>query len=140
MTRSQPAFSWDARVYYEDTDAGGIVYYGNYLRFFERARTEWLRSLGVDQQRLAAEQGLQFVVRRAAMDFVAPARLDDLLRVDLAVTRLARTYVELDQEAVRPAGGRIERLCSAKVQVACVRRDSLRPAAIPETIRTSMQR
>ena len=93
----------------------------------------------MDQQRLAAEQGLQFVVRRAAMDFISPARLDDLLRVDVAVLKFARTYVELDQEAVRPKDDGIERLCSAKVQVACVRRDSMRPAAIPEPIRTSMQ-
>ncbi len=72
------------RVYYEDTDFGGVVYYANYLRFFERARTEWLRGLGVDHQSLAREQGLQFVVRRAEIDFLRGARLDDQLEITVA--------------------------------------------------------
>ena len=130
MERPARTFSWQVRVYYEDTDFGGVVYYANYLRYFERARTEWLRSLGVDQQRLAQEQGLQFVVRRAEIDFLRGARLDDLLDVTVALEQKKRTYVMLRQRALRGA----EELASARIQAACVRRADLRPAAIPSDI------
>ena len=123
-----PPFSIAVRVYYEDTDAGGIVYYANYLRFMERARTEWLRALGVHQEQLAAAAGIQFVVRRADLDFLAAARLDDLITVSVHVARLARTYVELEQTAA--CAGRV--LCRGKVTVACVRKADLRPAPIPQ--------
>jgi acyl-CoA thioester hydrolase len=121
-------FSWQVRVYYEDTDFGGVVYYANYLRFFERARTEWLRALGADHQRLAAEHGLVFVVRRAEIDFVRGARLDDLLDVTVEVAEKKRSYVVLRQHAL--LGG--ERVAEALIQVACVRRADGRPAPIPE--------
>src|SRR5215831_11115633 len=78
-------FSWKLRVYYEDTDAGGIVYYANFLKFFERCRTEWLRALGVEQARLAQESGLQFVVAQLAVDYLKPARLDDELTITARV-------------------------------------------------------
>jgi acyl-CoA thioester hydrolase len=123
------------RVYYEDTDAGGVVYYANYLRFFERARTEWLRSLGVEQERLAREQGLQFVVRRGDFEFVRGARLDDLLDVTVSLAERRRTYVRLAQRALRSG----EEVASATVQVACVRRADGRPAAIPAAIAASME-
>ena len=127
-------FAWNVRVYYEDTDTAGVVYYANYLRFFERARTEWLRALGVNQQEIAASEGLVFVVRRAALDFLAAARLDDLLQISVGVLKLSRASVELEQEAM--VDGR--RVCSATVLVACVRREDFRPVAIPETIRKKM--
>jgi len=92
-------FAWPVRVYYEDTDFGGVVYYANYLRYFERARTEWLRSLGVDHQRLAREDGLQFVVRRAEIDFLRGARLDDELSITVECTERKRTYLMLRQRA-----------------------------------------
>ena len=123
-------FSFDIRVYYEDTDAGGIVYYANYLRFMERARTEWLRVLGVHLDLLARTSGVQFVVRRAALDFVAAARLDDVLSVSVRPTHFARTYVELDQ--VVAAAGRT--MCKAQLTLACVRRADLRPVAIPDAV------
>ncbi len=88
-------FSWPVRVYYEDTDTGGVVYYANYLKFFERARTEWLRSFGLNQDKLAQEEGLIFVVRRALLDFLRPARLDDMLEVTVEPLKLARVYVIL---------------------------------------------
>jgi acyl-CoA thioester hydrolase len=128
-------FSWPARVYYEDTDAGGVVYYANYLRFFERARTEWLRSFGLNQDRLAQEQDLIFVVRRAALEFSKPARLDDLLEVTVEPLKLARVYVELAQEARRGA----QVLVRAEIQVACVNQRSFKPAAIPHSLRESIQ-
>jgi acyl-CoA thioester hydrolase len=123
-------FSWPLRVYYEDTDFGGLVYYANYLRYFERARTEWLRSLGIDHQRLAREDGLQFVVRRAEIDFLRGARLDDELRITVECTEQKRTYLWLRQRALRGA----EPMAQARVQAACVRRDTLKPAALPAAL------
>jgi acyl-CoA thioester hydrolase len=123
-------FVWPVRVYYEDTDFGGVVYYANYLRFFERARTEWLRSLGVDQQRLAAEDGLQFVVRRAEIDFLRGARLDDMLEVTVEVMERRHTYVRLRQCALRAE----EPMAEAMVQAACVRRDTFKPAPLPASL------
>ena len=118
------------RVYYEDTDFGGVVYYANYLRYFERARTEWLRGLGIDHQRLAREDGLQFVVRRAEIDFLRGARLDDELSVTVEPTEHKRTYLWLRQRALRGA----EPMADARVQVACVRRADLKPAPIPAAL------
>ena len=124
-------FSWPVRVYYEDTDTGGVVYYANYLKFFERARTEWLRSFGLNQDKLAQEEGLIFVVRRASLDFVRPARLDDMLEVTVEPLKLARVYVQLVQEARRGA----QVLARAEVQVACLNLRSFKPAAIPQLLR-----
>jgi len=124
-------FSWPVRVYYEDTDTGGVVYYSNYLKFFERARTEWLRSHGVNQDKLAREQGLIFVVRRALLDFVRPARLDDMLDVTVEPLKLARVYIELAQEA--RCGAQV--LARAEVRVACLDRTSFKPIAMPQYLR-----
>jgi len=123
-------FSWPVRVYYEDTDFGGVVYYANYLRYFERARTEWLRALGVDHQGLARDAGLQFVVRRAEIDFLRGARLDDQLEITVELAERKRSYLMLKQRALRGA----EPMAQALVQAACVRRSDLRPAAIPAAI------
>lgn len=123
-------FSFDIRVYYEDTDAGGIVYYANYLRFMERARTEWLRMLGVNLNMLAQASGVQFVVRRANLDFVAAARLDDVLSVSVRPTHFARTYVELEQAVA--VADRI--MCRGQLTLACVRHTDLKPAAIPDAV------
>ena len=128
-------FSWNIRVYYEDTDAGGIVYYANYLKFFERARTEWLRASGVDQQVLSETHGVMFVVKRTAMDYHAPAKLDDELIVTVNVRRMGRASVEFAQEAWRIDGsadaGRVL-LASGEIRVGCVGAASLRPQAIPD--------
>jgi acyl-CoA thioester hydrolase len=118
------------RVYYEDTDFGGVVYYANYLRFFERARTEWLRSLGIDHQALARDAGLQFVVRRAEIDFLRGARLDDELEVTVELTQRKRTYLMLKQQALRGE----EPMAVALVQAACVARETLKPAPIPAAL------
>ena len=123
------------RVYYEDTDAGGVVYYANYLKFFERARTEWLRSLGLNQDKLAQEQGLIFVVRKAALDFVLPARLDDLIEVTVEPLKLARVYVQLAQEARR--GTRV--LARGEIKVACLDLKSFKPVAMPQFLLESIQ-
>jgi len=124
-------FSWPVRVYYEDTDAGGVVYYANYLKFFERARTEWLRSLGLNQDKLQEESGLIFVVRRALLDFVRPARLDDLLQITVEPKKLARVYVDLAQHARRGE----ELLARAEIRVACLGKSGLKPALVPPVLR-----
>jgi len=124
-------FSWPVRVYYEDTDSGGVVYYANYLKFFERARTEWLRSFGLNQDKLAQEEDLIFVVRRATLDFVRPARLDDMLEVTVEPVKVARVYIELAQEARCGA----QDLARAEIRVACLNRQSFKPVAIPQDLR-----
>jgi len=128
-------FSWPVRVYYEDTDTGGIVYYANYLKFFERARTEWLRSFGLNQDKLAQKEGLIFVVRRASLDFIRPARLDDMLEVTVEPLKLARVYVlQLAQEARRGA----QVLARAEIQVACLNLGDFKPVAIPQFLRDKL--
>jgi len=124
-------FCWQVRVYYEDTDRGGVVYYANYLRYFERARSEWLRSLGVNQERLAAVQGIGFVVARAEIDFKAGARLDELLTVTVRPLERKKTYFWLEQEA-RRADGQV--CAAARIQAACVRHSDMRPQPIPESL------
>ena len=126
------AFSWPVRVYYEDTDTGGVVYYANYLKFFERARTEWLRSFGLNQDKLAQQEGLIFVVRRATLEFVRPARLDDLLEVTVEPLKIARVYIELAQEARR--GEQV--MARAEVRVACLDQRSFKPVAMPQYLRS----
>lgn len=123
-------FNWMLRVYYEDTDAGGIVYYANYLKFFERARTEWLRAVGIHQQQMLAEHQTLFVVKSAAVEYHAPARLDDELRIAVIVERLGRASVQFMQQAW--CGDRL--LVSGQIKVGCVDAQSLRPSAIPEQV------
>jgi acyl-CoA thioester hydrolase len=125
------AFCWQVRVYYEDVDIGGVVYYANYLRYFERARSEWLRSLGIDQERLAASEGIGFVVARAEIDFRIGARLDDLLEVTVEPLERRRTYLWLAQEA-RHGDGRV--CAAARIQAACVRHKDMRPQPLPELL------
>jgi len=125
-----PPFSWPVRVYYEDTDTGGVVYYANYLKFFERARTEWLRSFGLNQDKLAQEQGLIFVVRRAQLEFVRPARLDDMLEVTVEPVKRARVYMDLMQEARLG----VQVMARAEIRVACLNRKDFKPTLIPPSL------
>ena len=118
------------RVYYEDTDAAGIVYYANYLRFAERARTELLRKAGLDHRVLLARWGGLFAVRRCLVDYLAPARLDDLLNVTTALRRLGGAVVELDQAVERGA----ERLVTMSVTLAFLG-ENLRPKRMPAEVR-----
>jgi len=136
------SFEHSIRVYYEDTDTGGIVFYANYLKYFERARTEWLRHggnglPGISQQRVADELGLMFVVRSTAVDYRRPARLDDAVRIVSTVERLGRVGIDFHQEAyVSRSGKPADELVSiGRIKVACVTRESLRPAPIPDSIR-----
>lgn len=132
MTAAQ--FTWTIRVYYEDTDTGGIVFYANYLKFFERARTEWLRAAGVEQQQLAQAHGVMFVVRSTAVDYHAPARLDDELTISVKVERLGRASVQFFQEAWRATPAGPELLSTGRIKVGCVDTNTLRPGAIPARV------
>jgi acyl-CoA thioester hydrolase len=127
-------FRCPVRVYWEDTDGGGVVYYANYLKYLERARTEWLRSMGVDQSTLARETRLAFVVRALAVEFVRPARLDDALQVGIGTVRIDAAVVSMRQAIWRGE----ERLLHADVKLACVKLDSFLPARVPQFLRTSL--
>ena len=122
------------RVYYEDTDTAGIVYYANYLRYLERGRTEWLRALGVEQLRLAEETGIVFAVRSLNIEYLKPARLDDQLAVLTELTLAGRAQVTLKQWIER--GG--ETLVEATVRVACLDAKKMKPAALPADLRRKM--
>ncbi len=136
MANDMPSvFTWPVRVYYEDTDAGGIVFYANYLKFFERARTEWLRAAGVGQHELLEQQGAAFVVKRASLDYHAPARLDDQLLLTLTVEKLGRASVQFAQQAWRGE----QLLTSASVKVGCVDAETLRPRSLPDETAVKMR-
>ncbi|HTY03028.1 MAG TPA: tol-pal system-associated acyl-CoA thioesterase [Rhodocyclaceae bacterium] len=129
-------FSWPVRVYFEDTDVGGVVYYANYLRYLERARTEWLRAMGFDQGRLMQETGLGFAVRNIQADYLKPARLDDALEVVSRVASHGRVQVVFDQRIMR--GG--EELLTASVRIACMHLARGKPAAMPQDIYEQFER
>ena len=124
-------FSLGIRVYYEDTDAAGIVYHANFLKFMERARTEWLRRLGFEQDQIARQHGVGFVVRAAALDFVRPARFNDALTATARVVHLGRASIHLRQDVRSEAG---ELLCGGDIRVGCVNLRRMAPARMPEDI------
>ena len=133
-TSTRPVFHYPVRVFYEDTDAAGIVYYANYLKFAERARTEWLRQLGFDHIRLKREHGLVFAVRRASADYIKPARLDDLLDVRTVVTKVAGATVEMAQDIYLDD----THLVAVQVKLACL--DSAgAPMRMPADLRQVMR-
>jgi acyl-CoA thioester hydrolase len=125
-----PRFRWQIQIYWEDTDAGGVVYHSNYLKFFERARSEWLRHQGVVQTNLAKEHNVVFVLRNVVMQYVKPARMDDACEVWLAPDSLGRASLGVLQVLKRGE----EVLCRAHVDLACVRADSFVPARIPAAL------
>lgn len=128
-------FSWPVRIYWEDTDAGGVVYYANYLRYLERARTEWLRAQGVDQSRLAAEHGVLFMVLAVNVEYKAPARLDDRLLVTCEAAPDGRTTVVFEQgiyKEIGTADAERELLIEATVRVVCLDGRTMRPRRIAE--------
>lgn len=127
-------FTWPVRVYWEDTDGGAIVYYANYLRFLERARTEWLRTHGHSQQALARDAGILFTVVSLQVDYRAPARLDDALEVSCRPQAEGRASLRFLQSIRRAATAGVAQqlLLEAQVRVACVGATSLRPQRLPE--------
>lgn len=131
-----PNFVWPVRVYFEDTDTGGVVYHAGYLRFYERCRTEWLRACGWSQQLLMDGHAIAFAVRSMAVDWIAPARLDDLLDVQLFVHQARRASLKAEQRIVRAADGAV--LSKAQVRVACVSLPDFRPTPIPDSLLESL--
>lgn len=140
-------YTWPIRVYYEDTDSGGVVYYANYLKFLERARTEWLRHLGLEQDRLARDHGILFAVRAAALDYVHPARFNDCLLATAAVAdygKVSLTFAQQvrlmsDRADTAARGGFVsnlegEVLCEARIKIACLDVATFRPRRMPDSV------
>jgi acyl-CoA thioester hydrolase len=123
-------FTWPIRVYYEDTDAGGVVYYANYLKFFERARTELLRSMGYEQDELKATARVLFVVRSVHVDYLSPARFNDLIQVSAKIAEAKKASLIFAQSITRDG----DVLCKGTVRIACLDSETMRPKAIPEPL------
>lgn len=124
------AFHWPVRVYWEDTDAGGVVYYANYLKFMERARSEWLRAFGFEQDVLRDEAGVVFVVRRVEIDYLSPARFNDALDVSVGLHEAGRASLVVRQELMRG----VTRLAEAVITLACVDAMNFKPVKMPATL------
>ena len=131
---SEP-FIWPVRVYYEDTDAGGVVYYANYLKFSERARTEWLRARGFEQTDLAQQHGVIFVVRSVAIDYLKPARFNDSLQVTVELIKVGAGQIDLVQRVIRTD----DLLAKVSVKIACVGLTGMRPTRIPKVLATRIR-
>jgi len=125
-------FSWPIRVYYEDTDSGGVVYYANYLKYLERARTEYLRHLGFEQNQLIDIHNILFAVRHVQLDYHKPARFNELLEVRSDVTECKKASLLFEQRVYRVDDGAL--LCIGQVKIACLQADSFKPIAIPPFI------
>lgn len=136
MTANPAIFIWPVRIYYEDTDVSGVVYHANYLRYFERARTEWLRAQGLSQEVLRLEHGIAFTVANMQIDFLKPARLDDQLNVSLEQTSRKRASLIFSQTLYR-ADAPEQILARATARVGCVDAASFRPRALPDTLFSS---
>jgi acyl-CoA thioester hydrolase len=121
-------FTWPVRVYYEDTDAGGVVYHSQYLNYLERTRTEWLRNLGYEQTKMREEYGIVFVVRHIQIDFIKPARFDDALMVSATIAGKSGVSLKFNQTIMRDS----ELLIQAKVDVVCVDVNKFKPTRIPQ--------
>jgi acyl-CoA thioester hydrolase len=134
MSNSQ--FSWPIRVYYEDTDAGGVVYHSNYLNFMERARTEWLRALGYEQTKVRDELGVIIVVHSLSINFKRPARFNDMLEVNCELTNIGRSSIEVKQTITCDGVELIE----GQVKAAFVDAETFRPVAIPVEMKQSMSK
>jgi acyl-CoA thioester hydrolase len=132
-------FVFPIRIYWEDTDAGGIVFYANYLKFFERARTEWLRSLGIQQHALKEESGGMFVVSETQIKYFSPARLDDLLEVTARTAEAGRASLVLAQQAWLTLDGERKLLAEGTIRIGWVDSNTLKPGRIPAAILEALQ-
>jgi len=133
-THARAEFTLQIRVYYEDTDLGGIVYYANYLKYMERARTEFLRAKGVEQGELLAKERRMFVVKSANIDFVSPARFDDLLSVTAVVERIRKASLVFKQQCKVVNTGEDSVVARAEVMIACLDADTFKPSAVPDSL------
>lgn len=136
------AFTFPVRIYYEDTDAGGVVYYSNYLKFLERCRTEWLRANGHAQSDLLRDPGIAFVVRSVELEYLKPARLDDELVVGLEVEKITRSQIFFRQQIRRAnpaAQGGWDELIVGRIQIVCVNAAQMKIVSIPSLLRTQLE-
>ncbi len=127
-------FNWSVRVYYEDTDAGGVVFYANYLKFYERARTEMLRNMGFEQDKLMTEESVIFVVRSVQIDYIKPAKFNELLDVSAEVSLLKSASLTFTQQITRQG----ELLNTASIRIACLDAKTMRPKFIPDLLKTAL--
>lgn len=127
-SQNENGFLWPIRVYYEDTDAGGVVYHTNYIKFMERARTEWLRDLGVEQDELRDEHGVIFAVRSVQVDYFSPAKFNDELTISSRVIQFGKASISIEQEVIRKENV----LCKGIVKVATLDGTSFKPKAMPK--------
>jgi len=130
MTQSENNFLWPIRIYYEDTDAGGVVYHTNYIKFMERARTEWLRHLGFEQDELRLKYGVIFAVRSVQIDYFLPAKFNDQLMVSSKVIKSGKASISIEQNVSR----KDEILCKGLIKVATLDSDIFKPKAMPENL------
>jgi len=128
-------FNWPIRIYYEDTDAGGVVFYANYLKFFERARTEMLRSRGFEQDQLIKNDNIIFAVRSISVDYLSPARFNEQIEVNSKISRLKKVSLIFEQSIVRDN----KELCKATVTIACLDAKTMRPKPIPPLLLAEIQ-
>lgn len=130
-------FLWPVRVYYEDTDSGGVVYYANYLKFMERARTEWLRHFGFEQDELIQNEAVIFAVRSVQVDYLLPARFNDELSVSARLIEQGRASLTIEQSITRVVDNTL--LCKGSVKIVSLRPDSFKPCAIPKNIKQQLE-
>ncbi len=123
-------FNWPVRVYYEDTDSGGVVYYANYLKFMERARTEWLRAEGFEQDELIAKDNVIFAVRSVQIDYHAPARFNDALQISTRVLKAGRASIKVAQQVTKDN----QILCDAVIKIACLNAVTFKPVTLPPAL------
>jgi len=132
-------FRLPIRVYFEDTDIGGVVYYANYLKFLERCRTEWLRSIGINQSSLLQEKGIAFIVRSVEIEYLKPARMDNLVVVDLSIEKITRSQVFFSQRICLEVADGLEELVRARVQVITVNVNPMKIVSIPIELRAQLE-
>jgi len=128
--KNENVFLWPIRIYYEDTDSGGVVYYANYLKFMERARTEWLRAEGFEQDELIAKENVIFAVRSVQADYLSPARFDEELIVRTQVVKKGKASITVEQAVKRNE----DVLCKATIKIACLNAQDFKPALMPENL------
>lgn len=128
--QNEKVFLWPIRVYYEDTDSGGVVYYANYLKFMERARTEWLRAEGFEQDELIAKENVIFAVRSVQADYLSPARFNEELEISTRVIKKGKASITVEQDVKRDK----DVLCKAIIKIACLNAQDFKPAVMPEDL------
>ena len=132
---SHLSFKWSVRIYFEDTDSGGVVYHSNYLKFMERARTEWLRSLNLNQADLKKKDKIMFVVAKVKIDYKKAAQFNDALDIETSVDNIGASKVDLTQNIMKNS----ELYTSAKVSIACIHSETFKPQRIPKLIKQQME-